>query len=1043
MSKMKIKFKVQEYQTLAVNDVVDCFAGQSKSDGLYHGRKLGERIDMDDCWGRFRNAEVELKDAQLLKNINEVQKRRGLTISKSLDDFVALNPKDLSGYKKIAKAIAPIHLDIEMETGTGKTYCYIKTIFEMHKRFGWSKFIVVVPSIAIREGVLKSLEITADHFAETYREKARFFGYDSKRLHELDAFSSDGKICVMVVNTQAFNSQSKDNRRIYARLDEFQSRRPIDVISAARPILILDEPQKIKGDATLNSLREFKSLFVLRYSATHVVQHNRVHRLDAVDAFNMKLVKKIAVRGISVQGRGGSDGYMYLEQIETSKENPVARIEFEVKSISGKTNRKIQRIRVNDSLFLKSKKMEQYRGFIVKEIDAIKNEVKLSNGIVLNAGQPVGDIYDKDIRRIQIRETVRAHLEKERQLFSRGIKVLSLFFIDEVKKYRDYDADDAMGEYAKIFEDEYEEQVKELLNQNGEAYNSYLKGIEVRSTHEGYFSIDKKTKKLTDPEVRRDGYSDDVDAYDLILRNKERLLSLEEPVRFIFSHSALREGWDSPNVFSMCMLKRSDSNISRRQEVGRGLRLCVDQNGERVDDPADVHHVNELTVVANESYSEFVDNLQTEISDSLTSRPRRASQDYFLGKVIKTDSGSVTINDAMARGIYQYLVKNDYVDVEDFITDEYQKCREKGTLGRLPDGLVEISDAVFELIDTIFSRCQLPRVDDGRMKRHNSLNSNFEKKEFMELWNRINRKANYRVDFRSDELVANCIEVLDRDLHISTLQYAIQGGIQEERLTDRSLQDKEGFVAEPQIEWEQGQAPVTSVKYDLVGKIAESCQIKRSTVADILSRIRSDQFEMFSKNPEHFISEVSRIIREQRSAIIIEDLTYNISNETYDIDIFTENQVCQDFRNATRKLKNHIYDYVIYESKIEKKFAEDLDQASDVVVYAKLPRGFQIPTPVGNYNPDWAISYRTEGVRHIYFVAETKGSLSSMDLRANEDRKIKCARRFFEKIEGKGSRKPVRYEVVTNFSELRDAVMADVSRKTGKEGKKNEEAQDE
>lgn len=1021
MAEMKLKFKNQEYQTEAVEDVVDCFEGQLKSDGLYHGGASSERIDMDEHWGRFRNAKVEITHSQILKNINGVQRRRGLTISKSLDDFVTPNPNDLSGYKETAKEIAPIHLDIEMETGTGKTYCYIKTIFEMHQRYGWSKFIVVVPSIAIREGVLKSFEITADHFAETYKERARYFGYDSKRLHELEAFSSDRKICVMVVNTQAFSSKSKDNRRIHAVLDEFQSRKPIDIISAARPILILDEPQKIKGSATLKSLPDFKSLFVLRYSATHVVQHNRVHSLNAVEAFNKKLVKKIVVRGIKVHGRGGSNGYMYLEQIETSKRNPVARIEIEVKSASGETSRKIQRIKVNDSLFLKSKKMGQYRNCRVSEINAMENKVKLSNGIVLNAGEPVGDIHDKDIRRIQIRETVRAHLEKERQLLSRGIKVLSLFFIDEVKKYRDYNVEDTMGEYARIFEEEYEEQVKEFLSQNDETYNSYLRGIKTRSTHEGYFSIDKKTNKLTNPEMKRDGYSDDVDAYDLILRNKERLLSLEEPVRFIFSHSALREGWDNPNVFSMCMLKRSDNSISRRQEVGRGLRLCVDRTGERVDDPVDVHDVNELTVVANESYTEFVDGLQTEISSSLTGRQLEVTEEYFSGKVINVDNKKVEISKMMARTIYHYLVRNRYVDENNSITEIYHDCRDTNTLESLPEDIAEFSKQIFHLIDTVFSSYKLPKVEDGRMKRHNSLNSNFEKKEFVDLWKCINRKASYQVDFRSSELIKKCVKTLNERLHVPTLHYVIEKGVQESRITDQSLQRGEGFSARPQVLREQGRSPRTSVKYDLVGVIAESCRLKRSTVAGILSKIKSDKFRLFSENPEHFISEVSKIVKDETATVVIEDLTYDMSSETYDIDIFTENQIRQDFSDAI-KVKNHIYDYVIYDSKIEEKFAKDLDQADEVVVYAKLPRGFQIPTPVGNYNPDWAISFKNGDVRHTYFVAETKGSLSSMDIRGAEVNKIKCARKFFEEIGKRGTRSRVKYKAVTSFSELLEVV---------------------
>ena len=670
---MKLKFKTQVYQTHAVESVVDCFAGQPLLDGLTYRIDPGQQTQASafDDEG-FKNADLALSEAQVLENIQTVQRRQNLPASTSLTEFTTYDTKGNRGpvkaaYKKDALAATRIHLDVEMETGTGKTYCYIKTIFEMNKRFGWSKFIIMVPSIAIREGVLKSLQITAEHFTEGYSKKARFFIYNSKRLHELESFSSDAGINVMVMNIQAFNARGADNRRIYDELDDFQSRRPIDVIAANRPILILDEPQKMEGSATMEALPRFKPLMILRYSATHRTHHNRIHRLDALDAYNQKLVKKIAVRGIQTRGLAGTNAYLYLEGIDISRQAPVARIELEVKLKSGQIKRQLRRLQFRDDLFAESGELDQYRdGFTISQIDATNDTVEFTNGVVLKAGEASGDVSEHDIRRIQIRETIKAHLDREKQLFAQGIKVLSLFFIDEVAKYRDYGQPDEQGEYARIFENEYEllknEYLSELVIDN-EAYRKYLGGIAPADTHNGYFSIDKKTSRLKDPVVgARSVDSDDVDAYDLILKDKERLLSFEEPTRFIFSHSALREGWDNPNVFIMCMLKHSDNTISRRQEVGRGLRLSVNQHGDRMDNPAVVHDINVLTVIASESYKDFVAGLQHEISETLSARPRQATAGFFTGKLLHTEHGQVEVNADMGSGIEFYLVQNGYVD---------------------------------------------------------------------------------------------------------------------------------------------------------------------------------------------------------------------------------------------------------------------------------------------------------------------------------------------------------------------------------------------
>ena len=1017
---MKLKFKVQPYQTSAVESVVDCFAGQVNTSGIAYridpgvNKKLlaqGPTLpEMDIEQAGFKNADIQLNDVQLLTNIKAVQRRQNLPLSDNL----------------VSSAGCKVNLDVEMETGTGKTYCYVKSFFEMNKRYGWTKFIVVVPSIAIREGVLKSLEITAEHFTEGYGKKARFFAYNSRQLHHLESFSSDAGINVMVINIQAFNARGADNRRIYEELDDFQSRRPIDVIAANRPILILDEPQKMEGKATLESLAKFKPLMILRYSATHRTTHNKIHRLDALDAYNQKLVKKIAVRGIAVKGLAGTNAYLYLESIEISKKAPVARIEMEVRQ-GGGIKRIVKRLERGKDLFVESDGLDQYRGFVITQIDANSNTVEFTNGWILSVKDEVNDVTEMAIRRIQIREAIRAHLEKEQVLFAQGIKVLSLFFIDEVVKYRDYSQADEQGEYARIFEEEYERLKAEYLGElalDNEIYRKYLADIHVSRTHNGYFSIDKKGRMVDSTKTAKSEKeeSTDVDAYDLILKKKELLLSFDEPTRFIFSHSALREGWDNPNVFVMCMLKHSDNTISRRQEVGRGLRISVNQHGDRMDNPATVHDVNILTVVASESYKDFVGNLQREISDSLSARPRKADEAYFTGKVITTETGTVEITPVMAKQIYKYLLKNDYTDDTDQVAEAYHEAKANGTLAALPPELAPHADQIFRLINNVFSESQLPEITDSSKQKINPLNANFEKKEFKALWSRINRKAVYRVEFDSTELIRNSFQVLDKELRVTPLQVIVEEGSESDHITDEKL--KNGTAIEKtKTRVETINTSIHSkVTYDLLGKIAEKTQLTRKTVAEILSGVQPVVFEQFKQNPEHFIAESSRLINEQKATIIIERLSYDNIAETHDIDIFTAGQSKQDFTKASEKLKNHIYDYVITDSKVEREFVKELDTSTEVVVYAKLPRGFLIPTPVGDYNPDWAISFKEGSVKHIYFVAETKGSMSSMELRAIEQTKIECARKFFEEVNRRIDPEHVKYDVVTNYGKLMEIV---------------------
>lgn len=1005
---MKLQFKTQAYQSRAVDAVVDCFAGQPYHHGVNYTIDPGMEDQMRAVEEGFRNAEIA-PDVDVLGNIKAVQQRQYLP------------PSD----KLVTSPACSLNLDVEMETGTGKTYVYTKTILELNKRYGWSKFIIMVPSIAIREGVYFSLKATADHFTEQYGKKLRFFIYNSQRLDALEGFSSDSGINVMIINAQAFNADptkgSKDARRIHRELDEFQSRKPIDVISANRPIIILDEPQKLSGKKTVEGIAAFKPLMLLRYSATHKDEHNKVHRLDAVDAYNEKLVKKIEVAGIKVQGLAGTSAYLYLEAIETSRQAPIARLHLEIKSASGEPKIKSRRIEAGDNLFELSNRLDEYDGYVVSDINALENYIEFTNGERLFAGQATRDMTEDIRRRVQIRQTIKAHFEKEKTRFEKGIKTLSLFFIDEVAKYRDYDAEDDKGDYARMFEEEYEELRQIMLDElplEHKAYREYLERVDVRRTHNGYFSIDKKSKQLVDPKSDRSGDASDPDAYDLILKDKERLLSFEEDTRFIFSHSALREGWDNPNVFNICMLKQSDNTISRRQEVGRGLRLCVNNRGERMDDPATVHDLNVLTVVASESYQEFVGGLQKEIKESLSARPQKVDAEYFVGQIITTNEGERKITDDEATAIWRYLVKNDYTDDQDQLTQSYHDAREAGSLAELPETLAPLQGQILQLIAQVYSDSDLPQVGDASVPKTNPLNENFNSAQFKELWRRINKRAVYRVEFDSDELIARCIAKLNSDLRVTKLAVVVQTGIQNERISDSDINKGAGFKEEENQRSLFDKSIGSKVSYDLLGRIALDADLTRKTVAQILTRIDKSVFEQFAQNPEHFIAEATRLIKEQKATTIVERLSYDEIAGEFSLDIFAESQDRQKFDKAVRT-KKHIQDYAIWDSVVEQNFIEALDGSSDVAVYAKLPKTFKIPTPVGDYSPDWAISFTEGSVKHIYFVAETKGSLSSLQLREIEHVKIQCARKFFDLMQPPDE---VKYDVVESVDRLFDLV---------------------
>ena len=1023
-------FKIQQYQTEAVDAVVNVFSGQGFHDKTSYIRDLGtlkrqnSQIainlddDEDDIYdnGGFKNEVIELSDEQLFSNIKKIQSENNIKQSPSL-----------------VNDLGRCSLDIEMETGTGKTYVYIKTMFELNKRYGWSKFIVVVPSIAIREGVKKSFEMTEDHFMEHYGKKARFFVYDSSNLTKLDHFSANSGINVMIINTQAFaaslkeNGRSKESRIIYSERDEFGSRRPIDVIAANRPILILDEPQKMGGDVTQKALTKFKPLFCLNYSATHIKQHNLVYVLDALDAFNKKLVKKIEVKGFEVKNLKGTNSYLYLEQIVLSpKKPPAARIEFEVKHKGG-IKRETHTVGVDDNLFYRSNEMEQYKGYTVSEIDPLCGTVTFTNGEIIGAGDVTGDVSEKDMRRIQIRETILSHFEKEERLFNMGIKCLSLFFIDEVAKYRVYDenGEEMLGEYGVMFEQEYLSVLNEYINLFDTPYQRYLKSScsDVRAVHKGYFSIDKKGHAVDGKLKRGSEFSDDISAYDLILKNKERLLSFDEPTRFIFSHSALREGWDNPNVFQICTLKHSESNTAKRQEVGRGLRLCVNQNGNRMDVQScgeSVHDINVLTVIASESYKTFVSGLQSDIKTVLYDRPTVATSEYFKGKYVKVDDVPTLIDDNTANAIEFYLIQNGYVDMKRKVTNKYRNDVAMNTLAQLPEELKPMSDGIHMLIQSVYDESVLNDMfTNGHETKvpENPLNENFAKKEFQALWNQINHKYAYTVSFDSNELIKNSIDRINEKLFVTELQYTATTGHQKSEINEYEIERGASFTGEKTKTKTLKYAETSQIKYDLIGKIAEGTVLTRRTVSAILQGIGENKLYMFRNNPEEFISKVIRLINEQKATMIVEHISYDTIEGEYDSSIFTAEKNTKGIDKAFLAKKS-IQDYVFTdgtaEMSVERKFAEDLDTAEEVCVYAKLPRTFHIPTPVGNYSPDWAIAFYEGTVKHIFFVAETKGTMESLELRPIEQAKINCAKKLFNEM----STSKVKYHDVDSYQSL-------------------------
>lgn len=1019
MAQMKLKFKNQKFQTDAAKAVTDVFFGQRNASmadftldaGSAAGSTLFEEVG-------YRNSKIELSQSQILDNIRKVQMSYMLKPSETV-------------------SMSDLRLTIEMETGTGKTYTYIKTMYELNKLYGWSKFIIVVPSIAIREGVCKSFEIMSEHFAAEYGKRIQSFVYDSKQLTKIDQFASDSNMHVMIINTQAFAARGEDARRIYMKLDAFRSRKPIDVIASTRPILIIDEPQSVlgadKNNATRNRLQEFGPLFTLLYSATHRADDivNMVYRLDAMDAYNQKLVKQITVKAVQQKGSTATNGYLYLESIELSEGNPRARIGFD-KKISTGIKQVTQLVSDGFDIYQNSGQLEEYSNhYRIETIDGYNKCITLLNGITLYEGDVIGAVNEQVIRRAQIRETIKAHIDKERKLYKLGIKCLSLFFIDHVDNYRVYGSGSHYenGLYAQMFEEEYNNYIGslQLTLDEDQDYLSYLEKFSAEEVHNGYFSRDKKGHYIqpSASELKSES-SSDVSAYDLIMKDKERLLSFEEPTRFIFSHSALKEGWDNPNVFQICTLKDSDSTTKKRQEVGRGMRLCVNKNGERQDENVlhgSIFEINDLTVIASESYADFASKLQKEFAEAVGDRPIKVDKSLFIGLIVTTANGEQkTLNEDDADDLRTVLRLKKYITKEGQLTEKYHEDKKNGILDFDDDDISfnEFKNDIVKKLDSVFNPSAI-KISNGReISEAKFKEKRFQSSEFQKLWKSINQQTYYTVDFKTEELIEKSICALDKHLKVTDILVQVVTGRMDRIESKSKLESGEAMKIISTGEESANEVIGSSVKYDLIGKLVENTQLTRKAVVAILQGIKPLTFDQFKQNPEEFIIKASNIINECKAIAVIEHVKYHKLNKEFESDIFSNSTLKGKLGVNALESDKSLYDLVIVDSAgTEMSFAKELEHHNDVVVYTKLPGGFYINTPVGHYNPDWAIVFNEEpDIKHIYFVAETKGSLKESQLRESEKSKIECARKHFETISGSN----VMYDVVTNYEDLRNAI---------------------
>lgn len=979
---MKLKFDSDlEYQQQAISSVVDLFRGQTPAQSNFTVTSAPGQIGIFDTDLGIGN-KLELDEDDILKNLQDIQLRNGLPQTKAL------------------KA-GQYDFDVEMETGTGKTYVYLRTIFEMNKQYGFTKFIIVVPSIAIKEGTYKSLSITKDHFKGIYDNRIyEYFIYDSSKLEQVRNFATSDNIQVMVINIDAFRKSFKDPSKedkaniIHRPHDKLNGMKPIDLLAATYPFVIIDEPQSVDNtEKAKEAIKSLNPLATLRYSATHTTKHNLVYKLDAVDAYEMELVKQIEVASFESKDYH-NNAYMKLVSVNNKKSPITAKIEIDVHK-NGTVKREPVEVKKGVDLKDKSGGREIYEGYIVNEIWCEEGNEYVdftSKPEILRIGNAIGDIDDLAIKRQQIRKTIEEHLNKELTLNKNGIKVLSLFFIDKVANYRYYDESKQpqKGIYAQIFEEEY----KDLIVKP--KYNNLFKDIDTATlaemVHDGYFSQDKGVLKDT-----KGTTSADEDTYNLIMKDKEKLLSFDTKLRFIFSHSALREGWDNPNVFQICTLNETKSEVKKRQEIGRGLRLCVNQDGERIKG----FNVNTLTVMANESYEDFAEKLQKEIEQEEGIKFGVIESHSFANiPVLQPDGSQAYLGQDASERIYAFYKEKNYIDDKGKVQDTLRTALKTKTL-EVPPELKAHKQSIESLSKKISGKL---KIQDANKKEKISLNKQvYLSEDFKELWEKIKYKTTYKVEFDSEELINKCVVDLQKFMNVnaaklvySKAKYDINAGGVETTETDRTT-----VLATNNKE----------VLPDIISFLQNQTNLTRKTIVDIL--IKSNTLHLFKKNPQLYMDEAAKIISSKMRLMIIDGIKYTkIGEDEYFAQELFENTELYGYiaKNMTESSKS-VYDYVVYDSENEANFAQKFETNDSVKLYVKLPDWFKVPTPLGTYNPDWAVLIEVNGENKLYFVLETKGNILVDALRPTENAKIECGRKHFQELGN-----DVVFKAVDNFS---------------------------
>ena len=1005
---MKLHFEPNlDYQLQAIESVCDLFRGQeicrteftvTMKLPAHEGGPSGPQqltlgvADTDKGLGN----RLTLVDDQLLDNLRSVQLRNGLAPSSTLasGDFT-----------------------VEMETGTGKTYVYLRTIFELNKRFGFTKFVIVVPSVAIKEGVYKSLQITEEHFRTMYAgAPVDFFLYDSSKLGQVRNFATSATIQIMVVTVGAINKRDVNN--LYKDSEKTGGEKPIDLIRATHPIVIVDEPQSVDGGlsgAGKAALDAMNPLCTLRYSATHATKHHMVYRLDAVDAYERKLVKQIEVAAATVEDAFNKP---YVRLLEVSNKRGIsAKVELHVQTATGA---KPQVMTVNDGDDLEQlAKRALYADFRVGEISTAKGEefmeLRYPGGeTYLSLGQAYGEVDTLAVQREMIRRTIKEHLEKEKLLRPKGIKVLSLFFVESVARYRQYDKDGnpVKGDYARILEEEYRRAAKLPAFQS--LFSEVDLAQEAAAVHDGYFSIDKKGR-WADPDLDKEGglknetsRADAERGYNLIMKEKEKLLSFGTPLKFIFSHSALKEGWDNPNVFQICALREMGSERERRQTLGRGLRLCVNQDGQRVYG----HDINRLTVIATESYQEFADNLQKEIEADTGIRFGIVEQHQFATIAIATADGNVApLGVDRSKALWDHLRAAGHIDAKGKVQDSLKTALKERKLA-LPDTFEPYRAQVVELLRQVTGRVEVKNRDEREtvsLRKGADGKAVILSEEFKALWDRIKHKTTYRVQFDNAKLIRDCTSALTKDLHISRAR--LQWRKADIAIGKAGLEATEVAGASTVV---LDEADIELP--DLLTDLQDRTHLTRRSLVKILTEC--DRLDDFKRNPQQFIEQSAEIINRCKRRALVDGIRYErLGDDAYWAqELFETEELTGYLTNMLRNTTRSIHEHVVYDSTIERDFADALEKDAGVVLYAKLPGWFKVPTPLGAYNPDWAVLLDKEGVQRLYFVVETKSSLFTDDLRNKESAKIECGQAHFKALAV--GENPARYVVARTFSDV-------------------------